>query len=113
MAGLVVGGAAALLRRQHHVAGSAELHLLQRVSQVAVGDVGLAVACRRQRRLVDEVGQIRTGHARCGGGEPFQIHVGGQHHRTPLAASPGCEHLLLDPAAGALRHPNRTRGPVG
>jgi len=36
-----------------------------------------------------------------------QPEFGGEHHRTPLAASPGCEHLLLDAGAGALGHPDR------
>src|SRR5882757_7478339 len=80
VSGLVVGGAATLLFWHHHVAGGAELYLLKGVDQVLVGDVGLPVAGRSQRRLVDKVGQVRASHARRRGRELVEIHVVGKRH---------------------------------
>ena len=43
----------------------------------------------------------------------IQTQFGGEHHGATLAASPGGEHLLLDPLTGALRHSDRPRTAIG
>ena len=60
MARFVVGGAAPLLFRHDHVAGSAELDLLQRVGEIALADALLSSPRGQQRRLVDQVGELRA-----------------------------------------------------
>ena len=63
MAGLVVGRALALLRRQRDPPLGAEDDLLERVREVAELDAVVLAPRRRQRRLVDEVAQVGADHA--------------------------------------------------
>ena len=75
MAGFVVRGAASFALRDDDVARGPELNLLQRVGQVALGDVGPAAAGREQRRLVHQIGEVGARHARRRSGEFVQVHV--------------------------------------
>ena len=113
VAGFVVGGAAAFVLRNHDVARRAELHLLQRVRQIALDDVALSAARGQQRRLVHQIRQVGAGHARRRRGELVEVDVRAERHLArvdpqDLAARPlwsgGCtDDLPIEPAGPKQR----------
>ena len=84
VAGFVVGGPLAVLRAEDDPARCPEQHLLERVGEV--GHVNLVVVSpgRQQRRLVGQVGQVRTDHPGRGRGQGIEVDVLGERHRPGM-----------------------------
>ena len=89
VAGLVVGGAPAVLGREQDPTLAAEHDLLQGVGEVGLLHLGVVTARRQQRRLVDQVGQVGPDHARGGRGDRVQVDIGGQGHAADVHGSGG------------------------
>ena len=95
MAGLVVGGTAPVFRAHHHLARGAEDDPLQRIREIGFGDDLVIPPRGKQRRLVDEVGQIGAHHPRRARGNARQVDVRSHPH-------PARVHLQDRLAAGAV-----------
>ena len=121
MAGLVVCRAPALFLRDDDIARRTQLHLLQRVEQVALTDLDLHAAGGEQRRLVHEIGQVGARHPGRGGRDPLEIGLGGERHRAgvdlqdlhaPLVVRRVHDDLAIEAAGAEERRIQHVR-PVG
>ena len=80
MTGLVVRGAASFLFGDDDVAGGAELHLLERVGQIAVVHHILRAPRGQQGGLVHQVREVRARHSWCRCGQLLEIDVLCERH---------------------------------
>ncbi len=89
--GFVIGGHLLLvLGHDHGAAFGAHQDLVLGFLEVLHGDHALVGAGREQRRLIDQVGQVRAGEARRAAGDQRGVHVLGHGHRAHVHL----EHLL-------------------
>ena len=118
VAGLVVGDAAAIVRIQDDLALGAENDLLQRVEEVLAPDVAVAAPGREQRRLVDEVAQVRAHQSRRGRGDLLEVDGVVERHAARVDAqdlsgptlSGGCTTTRRSKRPGRSRAGSRTSG---
>ena len=78
VAGLVVGGAPLLLRRQHFLALGTDQHAVGGALEVGAVDLVLVLARGQQGGLVGQVAQVGAGHADHAAGDRLQVDVVGQ-----------------------------------
>ncbi len=75
MTRLVVRGPPPLISRDHDAPLTTKLDLRQRVGEITQPDTAAVPASREQRRLVDQILQVRANHARRGRGHNVQIDI--------------------------------------
>ena len=122
VAGLVVGDGLLLeVGERHRLAALAHEHAVAGLLEVALVDLGAALAHGEQRGLVDEVRQVGAAHAGRAPGDEVEVDVGGHPlvldvHLEDLAAVVELgqrHHDLAVEAAGAQQGGVEDVGPVG
>ena len=79
--GLVIGGQALFVLGHHHAAPLGAHHdLVLRLLELGHGDEALVLARRQERRLVDQVGEVRAGEAGRAARDDARVDIGRQRH---------------------------------